>query len=108
MTVSILLATYNGADYLPEQLNSLLAQTHTDWRLLVRDDGSTDSTTEILQAYAENDARIEVLHEKGDGKGALSNFQRLLEIAHGRDEPLIRTMSGSRTNSRSNMTPIRR
>ena len=49
--VDILLATYNGAKYLPAQLDSILAQTHQNFRLLVSDDGSSDATVEILERY---------------------------------------------------------
>ena len=49
--IAILLATYNGARYLPQQLDSILAQTVTDWHLLISDDGSRDETPEILREY---------------------------------------------------------
>ena len=41
--IVILLSTYNGEDYLAEQLDSLLKQTYSDFILIIRDDGSTDS-----------------------------------------------------------------
>jgi glycosyltransferase involved in cell wall biosynthesis len=50
--ITILLATYQGAAYLPEQLDSIAAQEHTDWRLIWRDDGSTDETVPILRKFA--------------------------------------------------------
>jgi glycosyltransferase involved in cell wall biosynthesis len=49
--IQILLATYNGEDYLEEQLDSLFHQTYTNWTLLVHDDGSTDSTLKILSTF---------------------------------------------------------
>jgi glycosyltransferase involved in cell wall biosynthesis len=49
--VAILLATYNGGRYLRAQLDSLLEQTHTNWTLYWRDDGSTDATLEILADF---------------------------------------------------------
>lgn len=49
--VLVLLATYNGEKYLSEQLNSLFAQENIEVAVLVRDDGSTDKTTEILEKY---------------------------------------------------------
>ena len=42
-TIEILMATYNGAAYLQQQINSLLTQTYDNWQLLVHDDGSTDA-----------------------------------------------------------------
>ena len=50
-TIDILLATYNGEQFLAQQLDSLLAQTIRNFRILVRDDGSTDSTKKILKEY---------------------------------------------------------
>ena len=52
MTVEVLLATYNSEKYLQEQLDSLLKQTWRDFRILIRDDGSTDATPELLKAAA--------------------------------------------------------
>ena len=43
-SIAILMATYNGEQFIREQLDSLFAQTYTDWTLFVRDDGSTDHT----------------------------------------------------------------
>ncbi len=51
--VRILMATYNGSRWLDEQLESLFQQDFTDWRLVVRDDGSQDTTPKILQKWAE-------------------------------------------------------
>jgi glycosyltransferase involved in cell wall biosynthesis len=50
--VSILLATFNGAEFLPEQLQSFCDQTYFNWELLVSDDGSVDQTTAIVEAFA--------------------------------------------------------
>lgn len=49
--ITILLCTYNGARYLSEQLESYVAQSHTDWALWVSDDGSDDDTLAILEAF---------------------------------------------------------
>lgn len=51
-TVSVLLSTYNGGKYLEEQLQSLFNQKDVDIKIYVRDDGSTDNTTNILDSYA--------------------------------------------------------
>lgn len=50
--IDILLATYNGAEYIATQVRSLQSQTFADWCLLVHDDGSTDNTLEILEQFA--------------------------------------------------------
>ena len=49
--VDILLAVYNGAAYLSEQLDSIIKQTFTNWRLIILDDCSTDQTPEIVERY---------------------------------------------------------
>lgn len=56
--VVILLATYNGEKFIREQLDSILNQTYTNFKLRIRDDGSKDKTVSILQEYAEKDSRI--------------------------------------------------
>jgi len=83
-SVQVLLATYNGAPYLAAQLDSLLAQTHGDWRLLVRDDGSTDATLGILAAYRERfPEKITLLPPDGRRLGAAASFAALLAAADG-------------------------
>ena len=77
--VAILLATFNGAAYLPRQLDSLLAQSSTDWELFAHDDGSRDGTAAILQAYAAADpGRIHLVEGPPQGS-AKSNFLFLME-----------------------------
>lgn len=71
------MATYNGAAYLQEQLESIINQTYTDWELWVRDDLSTDNTPELLAAYAAKDARIKVLDLPGKHGSAAINFSVL-------------------------------
>lgn len=66
MTFEILLSTYNGERYLSPLLDSILGQTHSDFHLTVRDDGSSDDTMSILHQYSNaHPERITVLH---DGK----------------------------------------
>ena len=78
--IDILLATYNGARFLPEQLASLAAQTHTDWRLLVRDDGSRDNSVEIVRDWAKGVPQtVEIVEDGRTGLGASLNFAALLE-----------------------------
>ena len=50
--VVVLMSTFNGEKHLRTQLDSVLGQTHQDLRLVIRDDGSTDRTREILGDYA--------------------------------------------------------
>lgn len=74
----ILLSTYNGERYLAEQLDSIIAQTYTDWRLFVRDDGSADGTLQIIDKYAQHDKRITRIQDE-ENIGACLSFERLLE-----------------------------
>lgn len=67
----ILLATYNGSAYLPELLASLDAQSNQNWRLIARDDGSTDSTVKQLKDWAANLGDRFVLLEDGRKKSGL-------------------------------------
>ena len=75
--VDILLATYNGEKYLREQIDSILNQTHAEFRLLISDDGSKDGTREILNEYKEKDSRIEVFFQENN-LGVVKNFEFLL------------------------------
>jgi hypothetical protein len=77
----ILLATYNGARYLPEWLASLRAQSLGEWRLLCRDDGSTDDTAELLAVAADDDSRIRMVNDGAGRAGAAGNFGRLMQAA---------------------------
>jgi len=78
--IDILLTTYNGVPYLSEQLDSLLAQTCRDWRLLVRDDCSSDGTPEILENYRSRYPDvIMIIPREGQRLGACGNFSWLLE-----------------------------
>jgi hypothetical protein len=74
--VYILLGTFDGASYVQQQLDSIRAQTHTNWTLLVRDDGSHDATIEIVRRVSDRDPRVEIL-SGGDHVGCATNFSRL-------------------------------
>ena len=78
MTVSILLATYNGEKFLSPQMDSLLAQSESGFRILYQDDGSADGTREILRAWSERDARIIPAAHQGEHLGPAGNFFSLL------------------------------
>ena len=58
MKVNILLSTYNGEQYLKEQVKSIRDQTYLDWQLLIRDDGSTDGTVEIIQELVADEQHL--------------------------------------------------
>lgn len=70
---SVLVPTYNQARYLPETLDSLLAQTYGRWEAVVVNDGSTDETPAILEAYAQRDPRFRVFHQPNGGVSSALN-----------------------------------
>ena len=78
--VDVLLSTYNGARFLPDQLRSLTEQTHTNWRLLWRDDGSTDGSNALLEAFAATQPAGRVMPLRNDGAhlGIASSFLAML------------------------------
>lgn len=81
MQVDILLATYNGEKYLREQIDSILDQTHQDFRLYVRDDCSSDGTPSIIKEYvAKHPDKIFYLTSE-ERLGAKGNFSRLLNAS---------------------------
>lgn len=78
-TVDILLATYNGARFLPEQLASIEAQTHRDWYLIARDDGSIDGTQTVVEEFAQrHPGRVRILHDGRGRLGVCGNFAALM------------------------------
>lgn len=81
--VQILMGTYNGEKFLAEQLDSILAQTYPHWKLLVRDDGSKDTTPSILRAYqSSHPDRIQIVSDsEGNLGGFTQNFQRLCSLS---------------------------
>ena len=74
--VVVLMSAYNGEKYIQEQIESILAQTYSNMKIYVRDDGSKDQTLNILEKY-ENDNKIVLL--KGENKGFIGSFFSLLK-----------------------------
>lgn len=75
--VSILIPTYNRAHLLPETLDSIVAQTYTNWECIVVDDGSDDDTETLVHEYAQKDARFTFVHRPDDkprGGNAARNY----------------------------------
>lgn len=75
--INILMATYNGRRYVGKQVESILNQTYKDFRLIISDDGSTDSTVKILEEYEDKDSRVEV-YSQLENQGIVSNFEFLI------------------------------
>lgn len=75
MTVEILMATYNGAEFVAEQIKSILNQSYTQWHLTINDDCSTDGTYKILRDYEKKyPDKISVSQSKVNSKNAKNNF----------------------------------
>jgi rhamnosyltransferase len=85
----IVLSTYNGAEFLAEQIESIRAQTVPAWRLYIRDDGSGDETLAIIANCAARDSRISVLADPGGNLGAPASFGLLLSHAFARGESFV-------------------
>lgn len=80
MKVNILMSTYNGQQFLAEQIRSIQDQTFSDWTLLIRDDGSSDQTKDLLQEFARQDSRIRLIDlEEQKNIGVIKSFHRLLQ-----------------------------
>ncbi|RMH01033.1 MAG: glycosyltransferase family 2 protein [Chloroflexi bacterium] len=80
--VSIGLPVFNGERYLAQAINSILAQTFTDFELIISDNGSTDQTEAICRAYAAKDGRIQY-ERHHENRGAAWNYNRVFALSRG-------------------------
>lgn len=80
--VSIGMPVYNAAQYLRPAIDSLLAQTFTDFELIISDNASTDETDAICKQYEAQDSRVKYI-KQAKNKGGLANFNVVLNAAHG-------------------------
>lgn len=76
--VSIIMPSYNTAKYIKESIKSVLAQTYTNWELLIVDDCSTDNTDEIIQSFL-SDKRIKYFKNECNSGAAISRNRALRE-----------------------------
>ena len=79
--VSVVLATYNGAEYLKEQLDSVLSQTLTPYEIVISDDNSSDNTRQIVSEYQKNNDNIKWFDNKNHGVNG--NFENGLKQSTG-------------------------
>ncbi|TDT72444.1 rhamnosyltransferase [Hypnocyclicus thermotrophus] len=80
--VQVLMATYNGEDFIKEQINSILNQTYKNFELLIRDDNSSDKTVEIIRGYIKKDNRIKLIEDNKGNIGINKNFELLINISN--------------------------
>ncbi len=79
--ISVIIPVYNVEKYLDRCLTSLINQTFTDFEVLLVDDGSTDGSGVICDAWAEKDSRFRVFHQENAGQAVARN--RMLDVADG-------------------------
>nr|WP_318381087.1 glycosyltransferase family 2 protein [uncultured Enterobacter sp.] len=77
MIITVLLSTFNGENFLLEQLDSLRSQTYSEFKVYIRDDGSTDNTLSILESYCSKDSRF-ILINSGGNVGCAESFLKLM------------------------------
>lgn len=71
--VSVLLPNYNYGRYLPEAIESVMAQTYPRWELLICDDGSKDNSCDVIAPYLERDARVRLFRQANGGQASALN-----------------------------------
>lgn len=82
LMVSIALCTYNGEQYLAEQLESLVNQSYHNLEIVVTDDRSSDRTWEILKSFADRDQRITLIQNEKN-LGYVKNFEKAIYLCKG-------------------------
>jgi glycosyltransferase involved in cell wall biosynthesis len=82
VTVDILMSTFNGEQFICEQIDSIIHQTYAHWKLIIRDDGSTDTTVKIINEYVLNyPEKIELIKNDHENLGYKKSFLRLLTFS---------------------------
>jgi glycosyltransferase involved in cell wall biosynthesis len=76
--IAILMASYNGARFIEGQLQSILDQDHENWSLWISDDGSTDGTIELIEAFCKAHPEARIHLREGPKRGAAQNFLSLV------------------------------
>src|SRR3954451_4203431 len=79
MKVSVLMPAFNAEHYILEAVESVLSQTHTDFELIIVDDGSTDNTLSVVEPYARKDKRVKVISHPN--MGISHSLNRALDLA---------------------------
>ena len=83
MKISVAMCTYNGAEFLPAQLESIVAQSRKPDQIVVCDDGSTDETRAILQRFEKQSPDKILLHFNKTNLGSVKNFEQAIRLCNG-------------------------
>ena len=81
ISVDILLPAYNGSDYIEEQIDSILSQTHSNFKLIIWDDQSQDKTVSLIEKYLDKDSRVVFINLQESNLGLVKSIERLLYIS---------------------------
>lgn len=82
--ISIITASYNYENYIKETIESVLAQTYSDWEMIIVDDGSRDNSINVIKSYCDRDSRIKLFtHDENKNKGLAATLQLGLKEAKG-------------------------
>lgn len=80
--VSIITPCYNGAKYIAQTIESVLAQTYENWEMIIVNDGSKDNSVEVITPYVQKDGRIKLVNQENGGSANARNHG--IRIAQGR------------------------
>ena len=81
-SILVLMATYNGTQFLKQQIESILNQAEVDVEILVRDDNSSDGTIDLLNEYASKTGKVHLISATSEDKhGPMQNYYSLIRIA---------------------------
>jgi glycosyltransferase involved in cell wall biosynthesis len=83
MRISVAMCTYNGADFLPAQLESILAQSRRPDQIVICDDGSTDETRALLQKFEKQSPDVILLRFNKKNLGSIKNFEQAISLCNG-------------------------
>jgi len=82
-TVTLGMPVFNGENFIKEAIDSILAQTFTDFELIITDNASTDATAAIVAEYVNADPRVQYIHN-GKNIGAAANYNVSYNMARGK------------------------
>ena len=84
MLISVVMASYNYEKFLAEAINSVIAQTFSDWELIIVDDGSNDGSLKLIEEFCAKDSRIKLFtHKNHENKGLIETLKLGISKAQG-------------------------